>query len=283
MTHGIVACSDQSPAGLRALRWAAAEARRRGLPLTLATERQHGRSRRSAFAGALAAVRAAVPVLRVLGPASDESLPATLRRMSIGAAALVVPTTLAELTSVVADSYCPVVTVPPTDPPPRAARAPVVLGAAPWTTEPVLELAFQEAADRKATLHTVRVWSEPRLDLGWLRPDRIAEWDTAEERARRDLEHALSAWTLIHPEVPVETTVVQDHRPADLLLALSHRAQLVVIGRSARGALLTTIAGSPVDALLRSAACPVLVVPGETRPRPPWLPTADRAPALTAL
>lgn len=74
--------------------------------------------------------------------------------------------------------------------------------------------------------------------------------------------------------------VVQDH-PADFLVALSHGAQLLVLGRSARGALLAGIAGSPVDALLASAGCPVMVVPADGPSRTTWLPTADRALALT--
>jgi nucleotide-binding universal stress UspA family protein len=281
MTRAVVACADRSPAGLRALRWAGAEARRRGLPLTVVAEPQQARRKRqSAFAGALAAVRAAVPALPVLSGPSGESVPATLRRLSIGAAALVVPATLDGLATVVADAYCPVVAVPADDPSPKTVRGPVVLGAAPWTAVPVLELAFQEAADRGATLHAVRAWSDPRIDIGWLRPDRIAEWDGAEERARCELEHALSAWRIIHPGVPVETIVVEDH-PADLLVALSHHAQLLVLGRSSRSALLAGIAGSTVDVLLRSAACPVLVVPDREPSRTAWLPTSGRARELT--
>jgi nucleotide-binding universal stress UspA family protein len=277
MTGSVVVCAERSPAGMRAVRWATAEARRRELTLTVvATDPRRARTvRHSVFADALAVVQAAVPGLPVLGGAPGESLPSMLRRLSADAAALVVPATLADLATVVADAYCPVVTVPARDPAPDAGNGPVVLGVAPWTTEGTIALAFEAASERSAPLRAVRGWSEPPVDLRWPRPD----WDGAEERARRDLELALSAWTVIHPEVPVERTVVED-RPADLLLALSYCARLLVVGRSARGALLSGIAGSPVNDLLRGACCPVLVVPDDGPPRTTWLPTASRARAL---
>ena len=40
-----------------------------------------------------------------------------------------------------------------------------------------------------------------------------------------------------------------------------------------RGALLGLIAGSPADALLRAAHCPVMVVPAPGPPRTTWLPS----------
>jgi nucleotide-binding universal stress UspA family protein len=125
----------------------------------------------------------------------------------------------------------------------------------------------------------VRAWTEPGIDLGMLRPDRIAEWDHAEERVLHDLEIALSPWPIIHPELDVRVVAVQD-RPAELLVALSHRARMVVVGRSERGGFLGGFSESPVSALLREARCPVLVVPAEGPPRTPWLP--GRARAVTA-
>ncbi len=274
---GIVVCAERSPAGRHAVRWAAAEARRQVLPLTVvATDPRRARSvRHSVFADALAVVRAVVPGLPVLGGASGEPLPGMLRRLSASAGVLVLPATMPDLTTVVTDAYCPVVVVPAREPSPEAVNGPVVLGAAPWTAEGVFALAFQAASERRAPLRAVRVWSEAPVDLGWPRP----EWDCADERARRDLELALSASTVVHPEVPVEMVVVED-RPADILVAVSYGARLLVVGRSARGALLAGIAGSPVDDLLRDACCPVMVVPDYGPPRTTLLPTASRARAL---
>ena len=130
-----------------------------------------------------------------------------------------------------------------------------MVGAAPWTAQAVIGRAFHEASERKASVRAVRVWSAPRVDLGWLRPDRIAEWDRAEQRVRHELELALSAWTIIHPEVILETIIVQD-RPASFLVAISHSAQLLVLGRTARGAQVAEIAGSPIDACCAAPPAP---------------------------
>lgn len=281
MTRGVAVCADESPAGRRALRWAAAEARRRALPLQIvAAGPTHPRSaRKTILAGPLATVGAAVAGLPVMGGASREPVHATLRRRSAGAATLVVPATLPELATVVVDAYCPVVTVPAHDPPREAEHGPVVVGAAPWTTEAVIGRAFHEASERKASVRAVRIWSAPCVEPGWLRPDRIAEGDSAEQRVRSELEQALSAWTIIHPEVRVEMIVVQD-RPASFLVAISHSAQLLVLGRTARGTQVAEIAGSPIDALLHSSACPVMIVPSDGPPRATWLPIRKRANAL---
>jgi nucleotide-binding universal stress UspA family protein len=76
--------------------------------------------------------------------------------------------------------------------------------------------------------------------------------------------------------------VVQD-RPADLLLAMSARAQLLVVGRSERGTLLAGVAGSPVDTLLRAHWCPIVVVPPGGPPRTTWLPSRSRGWAISHL
>jgi nucleotide-binding universal stress UspA family protein len=139
----------------------------------------------------------------------------------------------------------------------------------PGPVEEVFDLSFREAAERRAGLVAVRTWSDPLIDIGSLRPEELRHWDRTEDRAQRELE--LAPWIVIHPEVSVEIMVVQD-RATDFLLALSHRAQLLVLGRSTRGALLGLIAGSPAEALLRAANCPVIVVPAAGPPRTSWLP-----------
>ena len=275
----VLVCGDER--GHAALRWAAAEARRRRLPLEVLVTAHTPAGppqRRPAFVRALAAVRAAMPGLTMAARAASGETVDALRRRSVGAAALVVPADLPEITDVVAQSWCPVVAVPerPTTP-----GEPVVVGVAPWTSEGTIDLAFTEADARRTRLIAVRAWDEPAVDLGWLRPDRIARWDRAEQHARSELEMALSAERIVHPDVPVELVVVQDD-PAEMLLALSGRAQLVVLGRSARGALLANLAGSPVDALLRAARCPVIVVPAEGPAMPRWLPSRERGWALSA-
>ena len=72
-----------------------------------------------------------------------------------------------------------------------------------------------------------------------------------------------------------------EDRAAELLVAFSHRARLMVVGRSERGALLAGLSESPVAAHLRAARCPVLVVPAEGPPRTTWLPSHERGWAVT--
>lgn len=284
MTGGpVVVCPDPSEAGHRALRWAAAEAHRRGAPLHIVIGSSHTRShsgRRGLFAGALATVRDAVPGLPVLGGSTRRQVPDEVQQLSADAAVVVVPTTLPDTAAVVAASYCPVVVVPADAPSPEAEAGPVVLAVAPWTAEDVVALAFEEASGQHAPLLVVRAWAEPGIDLGRLRPGPIVAWDRAEERGELELEFAISPWRVIHPDVDVRCLAVEDEA-AELLVALSYRARLLVLGRSARGTLLGGLSESPVAALLRTARCPVLIVPPEGPPRTTWLPDRARGWAFT--
>jgi hypothetical protein len=63
-----------------------------------------------------------------------------------------------------------------------------------------------------------------------------------------------------HPAVDVRTVVVDDD-PVPFLAALSAQTELLVLGRPR----CTGQQASPVDALVRQAVCPVLVVPPTRR------------------
>jgi nucleotide-binding universal stress UspA family protein len=269
-TGAVVVGTDRSTAGHRALRWATAEARRTGAPLCVlsAAPDRSPAADRSLFADVLAAVESRVPLGRRGHPVPDR-----LRTLSAEASMVVVPATFAGLAELVAASYSPVVVVPERD----AEDGPVLLGAAPWTGEEVFDLAFRGAAQRCVGLVAVRTWTEARVDLGRTRrrtpgPGPPGSVDRATERVRRDLDLALSAWTVIYPTVQVERIVAQDHATA-LLRELCVRAQLLVLGRSGRGALLGLVVGSPAVDLLGGAQCPLLVVPSAGPPRSTWWPT----------
>lgn len=237
------------------VRWAAAEAHRRGVPLEVL-------------------ITADAPA--VTAPAEGGRTTDALQTRSVDAALIVVPADLPELAEVVARAHCPVVVVPEQ---PTTAGGAVVVGVAPWTSEEAVELAFAEADGRHTRLVAVRAWDDPVLDLSWWRPDRMAEWDRTELSVRRELEWVLSAERTVHPDVAVRPVVAED-RPADLLLALSAAAQLLVLGRSERGTLLAGSAGSPVAELLRAAGCPLVVVPAGSPPAASWLPSRSRARAI---
>ncbi|WP_214364464.1 universal stress protein [Pseudonocardia sp. H11422] len=267
MTGGapITVCADLSAAGAAAVRWAATEASRTGSELRVVVPDCAARplSGRAAFTATLGTVRGVDPDLSVRAEATGAPAGAALRALSAASSLVVAPGGAAGLRRIVADTHCPVVFVPmmPRDPPDGHDGVPVVLGAATWTGEAAVELAFRAAAARAAPLYAVRAWSDPRIDLGRILPSRLARWDATVERIRRELGMALAAAAAVHPGVRVELLVVED-RPAEFLLALSQRAQLLVVGRSLRAVLFAGIAGSPAEALARRAGCPVMVVPG---------------------
>lgn len=93
----------------------------------------------------------------------------------------------------------------------------------------VLRTAFEEAAGRGCGLAVVQSYLPP-IPL-WLRNVPAAEVDTpdqdAEERAR--LDEMVAPWRTKHPQVPVETLLSHDSAAA-VLVGLSHRAQLVIVG-----------------------------------------------------
>ena len=149
----------------------------------------------------------------------------------------------------------------------------IVLAVAPRTCPEVIDAAFALATERNAPLLAVRVWHDPDLPLGgWLRPERTAAWDAAHRKARRELDRALERATAAHPEVALSTLVVDDDL-VPFLAALSTRAELLVLGRCRR----LGHRSSPVEALVRQAACPVLVVPPARRPASTLIGTLARS------
>jgi nucleotide-binding universal stress UspA family protein len=97
----------------------------------------------------------------------------------------------------------------------------------------------------------------------------LRAWDRAYERSREAPDADLSAWRLAYPDVDVRT-VLADDEPVAFLGALAARAQLLLIGGSARFERLAGFAPSASRTLATSAGCPVLVVPPGWPPRRDW-------------
>ncbi|MEU4421565.1 universal stress protein [Actinoplanes sp. NPDC024001] len=152
-----------------------------------------------------------------------------------------------------------------------AARAPcpaaVVRGRAMAFTGPVLlgvhdssggrsavGAAFGAADVRKAHVLAVRAYREP-IPTVTVTPGVpvLSPLDTArlEKSLADELDDLLAPWRREFPSVPVET-VISPGSPAGLLVGASHQAQLVVIGGG----------GSVGGQLLHHADCPVLVTRG---------------------
>ncbi|MFI1888668.1 universal stress protein [Streptomyces jumonjinensis] len=138
---------------------------------------------------------------------------------------------------------------------------PVVLGLdANAPDDALIAFAFEAAARRETELRVVHSWSLPPYFAYGLPPDPQLDAQLAETEATA-LTEALRPWRQKHPSV----AVVEDSRPGktvDQLVAASHGAALLVVGRRIRRA--TPFGGrigSVAHAVLHHATAPVAVIP----------------------
>ena len=239
------------------LRWAARYAARTGGRLEVLVDPEERTEKAggdpSGVVGLLAhtARDLVVRLVEPLLPPAAGSVVRDLVGAVAGARLLVVPQSLPELPAVVEVLSEPLVAVPDRALPPPGAD--IVLALAPWSGPEVVEAAFETAARYGASLRVVQA----REPMGG-----------AEEAAHR-CEDDLAAWRLARPEVAVDVEVVEED-PVEALHRRAQEAQLVVLGRAARGRVRELVMPSPTSELLRTAACPVLVVPAPGPARPTW-------------
>jgi nucleotide-binding universal stress UspA family protein len=290
----IVAGVDGSAESTQAVRWAAAAAERRHLPLRLvhanhrptryhsigrpydqmlgSLSAQERRWLRDAAhqAGAAApsvvahtALVAEDPVAALITESRTASMVVVGSRGLGGFAGLLLGSVGVALA---AHAHCPVAvirTATPTGPVPTT--GPVVVGIDGTDNSlAATELAFDEAADRKAPLVAVHTWSDLPLEPPFGPGPSWPETTEVEIHERRVLAERLSPWTTKHPEVPVRRVVTRD-KPAASLLAQAKVAQLLVVGSHGRGGFTGMLLGSTSQALLHHAPCPIIVV----RPKHP--------------
>ena len=103
-------------------------------------------------------------------------------------------------------------------------------------------------------------------------------------RVRADADRALSerVGTSARGCMSLEGTL-HVGRPADRLIALTETVDLMVVGSRGYGPLKAVLLGGVSGQLIRSAACPVIVIPRERRrpsarcsARPPWRTPPER-------
>jgi len=277
----VVVGVDGSVRATQAVRWAAAEAERRGLSLRLVSavggdvavvphpelaqpyEQMLVERAREALDAGAADVARDTPGLRVETVLMSGHPVAVLREQSREAQLVVigdrgwsrVEGLIAGSVSVAlaTHAHCPVVVVRGAD---RSAPAPVVVGVdGSETSEAAVAFAYEAAASRRVGLVAVYVWSDMFAD-----PLLVPLTDTAamNDEGRRILAERLAGWAEKYPDVAVERVVARD-RPAHALLAQAERGQLVVVGSHGRGEFAGLVLGSVSNTLLHRSPCPVAV------------------------
>lgn len=277
----VVAATDGSAGGRRGVRYAAREARRRGVPLQVVhvspaytvgpvpdtvvdSVREHGQD---VLMKAVADVHEEVPEVEVTGTLVHGGRVGAIVAEADGAALLVLgsgPATLAErllagptAAGVASRSRCPVLVVPDRgDPEDRHDR--VVVGVKDIDRAGnLLARAFATAEDLGAELVVLHCW---RLPSGY--DDVVADRVGREQwRAQltHDLEEQLAPLRQRHPTVQVRVDVV--HGRAGFALAdVSETADLLLISRPLHGGYAHHL-GTTARATLRASRCPVEVLP----------------------
>ncbi|MEU0057990.1 universal stress protein [Streptomyces sp. NPDC006334] len=165
---------------------------------------------------------------------------------------------------VIAEATRPVVLVRAGDKPSdEVAGHEIVVGqqGAPEDSAPALRFAFETAAARGASVRVVRAWTLPPLFS--YSPASLKLLDDAgglEPYERKALTDALAPWRERFPDVPV-VEHVEIGSAGQVLLSVSGRAQLMVVGRRARRTAVGARIGSVAHGVLHHADCPVAVVP----------------------
>lgn len=283
---GIVVAVDGSPASNAAVVWAARDAARRTIPLTLFHAVVTPTSTwppvpypdsllvkleddcRQQLAHAHKLADEAMPADRKVTVTEEfvYSSPAlALIKLSDDAEMIVIGSSgrgllaravLGSVSStVVRHANCPVAVIRDEDVP-DPQHGPVLVGidGSP-ASELATAIAFDQASRRGVDLVALHAWSDVAvLELPAL------DWEAVEAEAERSLAEALAGWQERYPDVAVRRVLVRD-LPAQQLIqqSKSTEAQLVVVGSHGRGGLTGLILGSVSNTVLHSVRVPVIV------------------------
>lgn len=283
--HPVVVGIDGSDSALRAVRWAADEARRRGAGLRLmhacellthyapavvdvhvlhAAMRERGESwlatARETAEKAVpglpveTALELTSPVPTLVKESRDAALVVLGSRGLGGFSGLVVGSTAVELAG---RAHCPVIVVRGEH---SDGTGPVVVGVdGTLVGEAAIAFAFAEASARGADLVAVHAWTDLVLETAFAGGAAALDFTPLAQQAEETLAERLAGWQEQYPDVHVTREVVRD-RPARALLRRAEHAQLVVVGSRGRGGFTGLLLGSTSQHLLHHAQSPVAVV-----------------------
>jgi nucleotide-binding universal stress UspA family protein len=282
--YPVVVGADGTATSKAAVRWAAREAQRRGVPLRIVhvfdwdwhkaryeTGNDYAELVRRSAEGltdnAVYEARSAAPDVRVEGSPRIGHAAAQLLAES-GQADLIVLGSrghggfggllLGSVSQRVAmHARCPVVVVRGRG---DVADGPVIVGVddSP-SADLVLETAFAAAAARGCRLELVRAYL-PAVPPG-VAYELLADVDLPEVTAAEEdrMAEQVAPWRAKYPGVPVRVLLTREGA-ARILVQASKRAQLIVVGSRGRGVIAGTLLGSTGLQLLHHADCPVHLV-----------------------
>jgi nucleotide-binding universal stress UspA family protein len=277
---GVVAGYDGSQNGVRALDWAASEARARGLPLTVIHVWQVfmggsmampmvdlGSLAQETLDGGVEHVRKEAPDVPVQGVLECGQPAAELIEAGRNAALIVLgPRGLGGFTGlllgsvgaqVVAHAPCPVVIArggPDGRPGTEPGRAVVGVDGSP-ASRAALEMAFAEAELHGLSVHAVAAWEPtPVKD-----PPPLVDEAGMREAATARLEQLMAPLQDLHPGVGAQAEI-RVGAPREVLLDAAKGARLLVVGSRGLGGFRGLLLGSVGHALVQHAPCPVAVV-----------------------
>ncbi|MGK8507185.1 universal stress protein [Nocardia asiatica] len=269
---------DGSPVALAALRWAAVDAARRHVPLHLLhaigalgefgsgfeleqfdfhSYRQGGLDALETARATAVAESASIGQLDISTEMVDAPPIPVLRDRSKTARLLVVGThglgavsrrLLGSVSTALArHAACPVAVIPESSASPNR---PVVVGVdGSRSSAHAVEIAFDQAAFRGVELVAVHTWSD------FLR---FESSEQMQEEGEELLSRSIAGFGEKYPDVPVHRIVTQD-RPAERLLMIGDKAQLIVVGSHGRGGFSGMTLGSVGQAVLHAAQVPVII------------------------
>lgn len=131
------------------------------------------------------------------------------------------------------------------------------------TAHRALQWAVDEARVREASLEAVHVWELPYLG-GFPNLASVVDPTAFEVAARRVLDAAVDSVDASGLARPVERTLTVDGAAAGILGA-AKGADLLVVGSRGHGGFTGLLLGSVGQHVAHHAACPVVIVPPETR------------------
>jgi nucleotide-binding universal stress UspA family protein len=153
---------------------------------------------------------------------------------------------------------CPVVVVHD-DADAHAGTGPVVVGVdGSAADETSVHLAFEAAKARGTSLVVVNAFTLPLVWGGYGITPEVYREPIFTEQPRKIVDAAAALWRDKYPDVPVET-VVAPGRATDVLVGVSKKAQLVVVGTRGHGGFTGLLLGSVGLQLLHHSHSPVLI------------------------